>query len=149
MCHCSDTGWNRHRIGVSTQREEKPGEENSPAAPAGIGTRNLSITSSVLYQQAFPASPKLVRTGHRCSCDCSSPYPVSVIGSSFFVFFNRRVGQSFQLLASIRLSSKPLVYLLHLDGPNVAGCLADIVATPINPVMECPSFHSCFDMVTS
>ena len=27
-------------------------EENSPAAPAGIGLRNLSITSPVLYQQA-------------------------------------------------------------------------------------------------
>ena len=32
-------GWNGHRIRVST------GEENSPAAPAGIQTRNLSITS--------------------------------------------------------------------------------------------------------
>ena len=35
------------------------GEENSPAALAGIRTRNLSTTSQVLYQQAIP-SPKLV-----------------------------------------------------------------------------------------
>ena len=31
------------------------GEENSPAAAAGIRTRNLSITSPVLYQRAIPA----------------------------------------------------------------------------------------------
>ena len=31
------------------------GEENSPTAPAGIRTRNLSITSPVLYQQDTPA----------------------------------------------------------------------------------------------
>ena len=30
------------------------GEENSPAAPAGIRTRNVSITSRALYQQAIP-----------------------------------------------------------------------------------------------
>ena len=30
------------------------GEENSPAAHAGIRTRNLSIKSPALYQQAFP-----------------------------------------------------------------------------------------------
>ena len=32
------------------------GEENSPAAPAGIRTRNLSITSPTLYEHAIPAS---------------------------------------------------------------------------------------------
>ena len=32
------------------------GEENSSAAPAGIRTRNLSITSPALYQQAIPAA---------------------------------------------------------------------------------------------
>ena len=32
------------------------GEEYSPAAPVGIRTRNLSITSPVLYQQAIPGS---------------------------------------------------------------------------------------------
>ena len=37
------------------------GEENSPAAPAEIRTHNLSITSPVLYQQAIPAPPALVR----------------------------------------------------------------------------------------
>ena len=31
------------------------GEEKSPAAPAGIRTRNLSITNPVLYKQDFPA----------------------------------------------------------------------------------------------
>ena len=30
-------------------------KKNSPAAPAGTRTRNLSITSSALYRQAFPA----------------------------------------------------------------------------------------------
>ena len=31
-------------------------KKHSPAAPAGIRTRNLSITSLALYQQAIPAS---------------------------------------------------------------------------------------------
>ena len=31
------------------------GEESSPAAPVGIRTRNLSITSPALYQHAIPA----------------------------------------------------------------------------------------------
>ena len=35
-------GWNGHRIRVSTQSYF--GEDNSPADPAGIRTRNLSIT---------------------------------------------------------------------------------------------------------
>ena len=39
-------GWNGHRRRVSTQISS--GEEKSPAAPAGIGTRNLSITSPSL-----------------------------------------------------------------------------------------------------
>ena len=30
-------------------------KKNSPAAPAGIRTRNISITSPVLYQQTIPA----------------------------------------------------------------------------------------------
>ena len=35
--------------------EVDSGEENSPAAPAGIRTRNLSITSPAFYQEAILA----------------------------------------------------------------------------------------------
>ena len=34
-----------------------PGEENSPAAPAGIRTGNLSITSPALLPTNYPGSP--------------------------------------------------------------------------------------------
>ena len=40
-------GWNRYR-NTSQHRKIDPGEENSPAAPAGIRTRDLSITSPAL-----------------------------------------------------------------------------------------------------
>ena len=39
-------GWNGYR-NESAQKAD-PGEENSPAAPAGIRTRDLSITSPAL-----------------------------------------------------------------------------------------------------
>ena len=46
--------------GTDTEKESahkvNSGEENSPAAPAGIRTRNLSTMSPVLYQQLIPAS---------------------------------------------------------------------------------------------
>ena len=45
-----------HRIRVSTQIKSEQG--NSPAAPAGIRFCNLSITSSVLNQQATSAPNK-------------------------------------------------------------------------------------------
>ena len=45
--------------GTDTEQESarkvNSGEENSPAAPAGILTRNLSITSPALYHQAISA----------------------------------------------------------------------------------------------
>ena len=51
-----------HSGGTDTDKEPahevNAGEENSPAAPAEIRTRNLSITSPVLYQQATP-SPEI------------------------------------------------------------------------------------------
>ena len=40
-------GWNGYRNKESAQKVD-PGEENSPAAPAGIRTRDLSITSPAL-----------------------------------------------------------------------------------------------------
>ena len=40
-------GWNGYRNKESAQKVD-PGEENSPAVPAGIRTRDLSITSPVL-----------------------------------------------------------------------------------------------------
>ena len=44
--------------GTDTEQESahkvNSGEENSPAASAGIQTRNLSITSPALYQQTIP-----------------------------------------------------------------------------------------------
>ena len=48
-------GWNGHRLRVSTQSSPRRGK--SPADPARIRTRNLSITSPALYQQTFPAIP--------------------------------------------------------------------------------------------
>ena len=43
---------------MDTERESthkvSSGEENPPATPAGIRTRNLSITSPALYKQAIP-----------------------------------------------------------------------------------------------
>ena len=42
-------GWNGHRYKVNSA------EKNSPAAPAGIRTRVLSIESPASYQQATPA----------------------------------------------------------------------------------------------
>ena len=55
-CHCGDTGVER-TPNKSQYKNVNSGDEkkNSPAAPAGIRTRNLSITSQVLYQQAIPA----------------------------------------------------------------------------------------------
>ena len=53
------------QLGGGTDTEEESaqkvnsGEENSPAAPAGTRTRNLSITSPALYQQVILA-PTLV-----------------------------------------------------------------------------------------
>ena len=41
---------------IESSKKVNPGEEHSPAAPAGTRTRNLSITSPVLYQQAIPAA---------------------------------------------------------------------------------------------
>ena len=41
------------RGGTDTECESvQPGEENSPAVPAGTRTRNLLITSPTLYKQA-------------------------------------------------------------------------------------------------
>ena len=40
-------GWNGYRNKRSAQKVD-PGEETSPAVPAGIRTRDLSITSPVL-----------------------------------------------------------------------------------------------------
>ena len=40
-------GWNGYRKKESAQKGD-PGEENSPAAPAEIRTRDLSITSPAL-----------------------------------------------------------------------------------------------------
>ena len=41
---------------LESAHKVKSGEENSPAAPAGIRTRNLSITSSVLLPTSYPGS---------------------------------------------------------------------------------------------
>ena len=45
--NCCNTGVERIPKSESAQKVD-PGEENSPAAPAGIQTRNLSITSPAL-----------------------------------------------------------------------------------------------------
>ena len=45
-------GWNRHLI--ESVHKFNFGDEYSPAGPATIRTRNLSIMSPALYQQAIP-----------------------------------------------------------------------------------------------
>ena len=45
-------GWNGYR-NESAQKVD-PGEETSPAAPAGIRTRDLSITSPALQPLSYP-----------------------------------------------------------------------------------------------
>ena len=48
-CYCGNTGWNGYR-NKSTQKVG-PGKENSPAAPAGTRTRDLSIMSPACVLQ--------------------------------------------------------------------------------------------------
>ena len=49
-----------HGVGTDTEQESvhkvDSGAENSPAAPAGIRTRNLSITSPALSPTSYPGS---------------------------------------------------------------------------------------------
>ena len=47
-------GWNGYRNNWESAQKVDPGEENSPAVPAGIRTRDLSITSPVLYPLSYP-----------------------------------------------------------------------------------------------
>ena len=44
----------------SRHTQLKIGEEDSPAAPAGIGTGNLSIASPALLLTSYPGFPVLV-----------------------------------------------------------------------------------------
>ena len=50
-CHCGNTGVKRT---PNKTHKVNSGEENSPAAPAGIRTRNLSITSPALLPTSYP-----------------------------------------------------------------------------------------------
>ena len=47
MCYCGNTGLERIPKLESAQKVD-PGEENSPAAPAGMWTQDLSVTSPAL-----------------------------------------------------------------------------------------------------
>ena len=51
-------GWNGYR-NKSAQKVD-PGEENSPAAPAGIRTRDLSVTSPALYKPPTELTPSVL-----------------------------------------------------------------------------------------
>ena len=59
-------GWNGHRIRVRTQSQLW--RKKNPAAPAGIRTRNLSITSPALYQEATFLR-KVANVGTRQLCN--------------------------------------------------------------------------------
>ena len=52
-CHCGNMGVDRTPIN-SQHRNLTPEKKILPTAPAGIGTRNLSITSPALSRQAIP-----------------------------------------------------------------------------------------------
>ena len=47
ICFCGNTGV--ERIPKESAQKVDPGEENSPAAPAGTRTRDLSIRNPVFY----------------------------------------------------------------------------------------------------
>ena len=55
MCHCGDMESGNDTKSESAHKVNS-GEENPPAAPAGIRTRNLSITSPVLSPLSYPGS---------------------------------------------------------------------------------------------
>ena len=54
-CAIAVRRWNGHQEKESA-RKVNSGEENSPTAPAGIRTRNLSITSPLLIPTRYPGS---------------------------------------------------------------------------------------------
>ena len=54
MCHCGNTGVERTPNKMSAHKVNS-GAEMSPSAPAGIRTRNLSITCQVLLPKSHPA----------------------------------------------------------------------------------------------
>ena len=57
-------GWNGYR-NKSQHRKSTPGEEHSPAVPAGIRTRDLSITSpAALTTELSPLEPRVVNDGY-------------------------------------------------------------------------------------
>ena len=80
-CYCGNRGCDGHRI-----REHKvnSGAENSPAAPAGIRTRNLSITSPALCQHTTMVCVcVLIRlTVKRCEITTSLPTFVVLISKA-------------------------------------------------------------------
>ena len=53
-CHCGNTGV--ERTPNESAHNVVPGEENSPAVPAGIGTHDLSITSPALLPTSYPGN---------------------------------------------------------------------------------------------
>ena len=57
-CHCGNTGVER-TPNKSQHTKVNPGEEKSPAAPAGIRTLNLSITSRALLPTSYSGSAYL------------------------------------------------------------------------------------------
>ena len=53
MCYCGNTGVERIPKLESAQKVNS-GEENYPAAPAGIWTHDLSVMSPALYPLSYP-----------------------------------------------------------------------------------------------
>ena len=71
-CHCGNTGM--ERTPTKSQHRKLTREENSPAAPAGSQTRNLSITSPALSATSYPGQPdhssdKLLKGHGSASCE--------------------------------------------------------------------------------
>ena len=55
LLRASAETWDETDTEYESAQKVNSGEENSPAAPTGIRTCNLSIMSPSLYQQAIPA----------------------------------------------------------------------------------------------
>ena len=75
----------------------------SPAAPAGIGTRNPSLASPALYQQAIPASMTVAYFDHnkgrnRPYCDVARTVTTKRAGAGYIAEYFDNRSKSFQWL---------------------------------------------------
>ena len=108
---------NGHRIRVCTHTLN-PGEENSPATPARVQTRNLSITSPALYQHAIQ------NTARHSTC-------------RFFFFFNFFLSCAFKHVETAEIS----VIIINPLTARVVGA-PQMISQPIFVYFPCSPLPS-------